>query len=127
MLNQNNRIDTDETPLATPGPQLEQPDQDDFGFDHLTDTPQKLKDASYEIEIAGHLNASMHGASPPPKMPKGKYKYQTFGACIAYIWKKHCRLRCLEISIPPLSFKPVSLFLSRSFSKSTQTSLFLTL
>ena len=87
MLNQNNRIDTDETPLATPGPQLEQPDQDDFGFDHLTDTPQKLKDASYEIEINGHLNASMHGASPPPKMPKGKYKYQTFGACIAYMEK----------------------------------------
>ena len=86
MLNQNNRIDTDETPLATPGPQLEQPDQDDFGFDHLTDTPQKLIDASYEIEIAGHLNASMHGASPPPKMPKGKYIKHSERA--SHIWKK---------------------------------------
>ena len=91
MLNQNNRIDTGETPLATPllGPQLEQPDQDDFGFDHLTDTPQKLKDASYEIEIAGHLNASMHGASPPPKMPKGKYKYrEKFGESVHRIYGK---------------------------------------
>jgi hypothetical protein len=74
MLNQQNGDQSDDTPLATPS--LRQTPlpvtNDDFGFEQLdSGTPQKLKESSYAVEVEGHVNASMHGASPPPKMPRG--------------------------------------------------------
>ena len=40
---------------------------DDFGFDQLVEEEQVTK----QMRDAGTLEASMHGRSPPPRMPRG--------------------------------------------------------
>ena len=58
-----------ETPVVTPDDgAMGSGDVDDFGFDQL----EEVRDEeTLEMRVTGSMEASMHGRSPPPRMPRG--------------------------------------------------------
>ena len=58
-----------ETPVVTPDDgAMGSGEVDDFGFDQL----EEVRDEeTLEMRVTGSMEASMHGRSPPPRMPRG--------------------------------------------------------